>query len=188
MRCLEGGSMSNHFSSLSNPSKQRGVVMFVALILLLILSLLGVTAARMQTVEERMARNEDNRQLGAQSAEAALRSAETGLLTGIYVNFAANTNGLYAPLLTNGSPLDTLNWTNPAATLPYFGPALSNLPPSVPAPTFIIESLPAVAIKGDDISVSSLNPASPPVTVFRVTAQGQGADGTSTTRLQTIVR
>ncbi len=29
--------------------------MFVALILLLILSLLGVTAARMQTVEERMA-------------------------------------------------------------------------------------------------------------------------------------
>jgi type IV pilus assembly protein PilX len=140
----------------------------------LILSLLGVTAARMQTVEERMARNEDNRQLGAQSAEAALRSAETGLLTGIYVNFAANTNGLYAPLLTNGSPLDTLNWTNPAATLPYFGPALSNLPPSVPAPTFI--------------SVSSLNPASPPVTVFRVTAQGQGADGTSTTRLQTIVR
>ncbi len=58
--------------------------MFVALILLLILSLLGVTAARMQTVEERMARNDDNRQIGQQAAEAALRAAEIGLLTGIY--------------------------------------------------------------------------------------------------------
>ncbi|HEY0745249.1 MAG TPA: PilX N-terminal domain-containing pilus assembly protein [Steroidobacteraceae bacterium] len=180
--------MSNHFSSVSKRTKQSGVVMFVALILLLILSLLGVTAARMQTVEERMARNEDNRQLGAQSAEAALRSAETGLLTGIYVNFAGNTNGLYAPLFINGSPLTGMDWTSPTAALPYAGPAMSNLPPSVPIPKFVIESLPSVAVKGDDISVSSLNPASPPVTVFRVTAQGVGADGTSTTTLQTIVR
>jgi Tfp pilus assembly protein PilX len=43
-------------------------------------------------------------------------------------------------------------------------------------------------VAGDDISVSSLNPASPPVTVYRVTAQGVGADGTSTTTLQSIVR
>src|SRR6202011_2572094 len=99
--------MRSHPQPLSNPSKQTGVVMFVALILLLILSLLGVTAARMQTVEERMARNEDNRQLGAQAAEAALRSAENGLLTGIYTNFAANANGLFEPLLANGSPVST---------------------------------------------------------------------------------
>jgi Tfp pilus assembly protein PilX len=65
--------MRNHPKAFSNPSKQEGVVLFVALILLLILSLLGVTAARMQTVEERMARNEDNRQLGAQAAEAGLQ-------------------------------------------------------------------------------------------------------------------
>lgn len=162
--------------------------MFVALILLLILSLLGVTAARMQTVEERMARNDDNRQLGAQSAEAALRSAENGLLTGIYVNFAGNTNGLYAPLLPNGSPLTGMDWTNAANTLPYAGPAMTAMPPSVPTPKAVIENLPSVAVAGDDISVASLNPASPPVTVYRVTALGTGADGTSTTMLQTIVR
>jgi type IV pilus assembly protein PilX len=54
-------------------SAQSGVVLFVALILLLILSLIGVTAARLQTVEERMARNENNHQLAEQAAEAALR-------------------------------------------------------------------------------------------------------------------
>jgi type IV pilus assembly protein PilX len=177
--------MRNHPKSFGSPSKQQGVVLFVALILLLILSLLGVTAARMQTVEERMARNEDNRQLGAQSAEAGLRGAETGLLTGIYTNFSANSNGLYAPLLSNGSPVSTLDW---ATALPYAGPPLTAVPAASQTPKFVIESLPSVAVAGDDISVSSLNPSSPPVTVYRVTAQGVGADGTSTTTLQSIVR
>ena len=44
--------------SFGNRPRQRGVVLFIALILLVILSLLGVTAARLQTSEERMARNE----------------------------------------------------------------------------------------------------------------------------------
>ena len=162
-------------------------MLFVALILLLILSLLGVTAARMQTVEERMARNDDNRQLGAQAAEAGLRSAENGLLTGIYTNFAGNTGGLYAPLLSNGSPLTGMDWTVPANTLPYAGPTLSAVP-MPQAPKIVIENLPSVAVAGEDISVTSLNPGSPPVTVYRVTAQGVGADGTSTSTLQSIVR
>jgi type IV pilus assembly protein PilX len=173
---------------LGDRSKQRGVIMFVALILLLILSLLGVTAARMQTVEERMARNDDNRQIGQQAAEAALRSAENGLLTGIYVNFAGNTNGLYAPILPNGSPLTGMDWSNPANTLPYAGPPMTSMPANAAAPKVVIENLPSVAVAGDDLSVTSLNPSSPPVTVYRVTAQGIGADGTSTTTLQTIVR
>jgi type IV pilus assembly protein PilX len=179
--------MRNHSFSIGHSSKQRGVVMFVALILLLILSLLGVTAARMQTVEERMARNNDNRQIGAQAAEAALRSAENGLLTGLYSNFVGNTNGLYAPLLSNGSPLTGMDWSIPANTLTYIGPTLSSLQ-SMAQPKMVIENLPPVAVAGDDISVTSLNPASPPVTVYRVTAQGVGADNTSTTMLQSIVR
>jgi type IV pilus assembly protein PilX len=171
----------------NNPPKQSGVVLFVAMILLLILSLLGVTAARMQTVEERMARNDDNRQLGAQAAEAGLRSAETGLITGIYTNFAANANGLYAPVLSNGSPIPTLNWSTAGAALAYAGPSLASIPAASRTPQFVIENLPSVAVAGEDISMASLN-APTPVTVFRVTAQGLGADGTSSTTLQTIVR
>jgi len=183
--------MRNHPFSAGSASKQNGVILFVALILLLILSLLGVTAARMQTVEERMARNEDNHQVGAEAAEAALRAGENGLLTGLYTNFAGNTAGLYAPLLSNGSPVTPAIWNTPGAYLTYAasgGPPLASAAPNAQAPKIVIENLPSVAVAGDDISVTSLNPASPPVTVYRVSAQGVGADNTSTTTLQSIVR
>jgi type IV pilus assembly protein PilX len=183
--------MRNHPFYPGKASKQSGVILFVALILLLILSLLGVTAARMQTVEERMARNEDHRQVGAEAAEAALRSAENGLLTGLFTNFAGNTAGLYAPLLSNGSPVTPAIWNTAGAYITYAasgGPPLASAAPNAQTPKIVIENLPSVAVAGDDISVTSLNPASPPVTVYRVSAQGVGADNTSTTTLQSIVR
>lgn len=183
--------------SLKSPSQQRGVVLFVALILLLILSLLGVTAARMQTTEERMARNEDNRQIGAQAAEAALRAAETGLTTGVYAAslFSANTNGLYELNPSTGSVVPTLNWSAIGAAMTYSPtdplnpmPALSSLPTNAQSPKFVIENLPAVAMPGDSINqVQYASPVSP-VTVYRITANGTGADSSTTTLLQSIFR
>jgi type IV pilus assembly protein PilX len=167
-------------------SKQRGVVMFVALILLLILSLLGVTAARMQTVEERMARNDHNRQIGQQSAEAALRAGESGIFTGIYSAFGT-APGLYTPDFSVGSPITTMDWSNAANYTPYAGPPLANLPPTVPAPKIVIEVMPPAALAGTNIGAQSLT-SSTLVQVYRVTVQGVGADNTTTTTLQSIVR
>ena len=178
--------MRHHSCSPNNLSKQNGVVMFVALILLLILSLLGVTAARMQTVEERMAFNDGNRQVAQQAAEAALRSAETRLITGLY-DFASGGPGLYEPILATGSPLTNLNWSIAANVAPYAGPMLADLPPAARTPKIVLEDITPVAIAGNDISVQSLNSPNP-VTVVRVTVQGTGADATSTTTLQSIVR
>jgi type IV pilus assembly protein PilX len=180
-----------HFPSGSR-SKQRGVVMFVALILLLILSLLGVTAARMQTVEERMARNDDNRQVGAQAAEAALRATEVGLETGTIVGPFGASGGMYAPNLSQGSPLTGLNWNVAANTLSYSSPAvagaaLTSLPVVSQNPKIVVEQMITTAQSSDDISMTGLTSPTP-VNVYRVTAQGVGADGTSTTMLQTIVR
>jgi type IV pilus assembly protein PilX len=180
--------MHQHFSSPNLRSAQSGVVLFVALILLLILSLIGVTAARLQTVEERMARNENNHQLAEQSAEAALRAAEGGLLSGIYTNFTANTNGLYTMDPSAGSWVTAINWNNAAAVLPYAGPALSQVAAGAQQPKFIIENLPAVAMPGESINDVQYAAPTTPVTVYRVTATGQGADQTSTTTIQSIVR
>ena len=119
--------------------------MFVALILLLILSLLGVTAARMQTTEERMARNEDNRQIGAQAAETALRAAEAGLTNGLYAasQFSNNANGFYELNPTAGSVLQgppAFNWSTPGAAITYRPdpanpmPALTSLPLAAQSP------------------------------------------------------
>jgi type IV pilus assembly protein PilX len=178
-------------------SNQRGVILFVALILLVILSLIGVTAARMQTTEERMARNEDNRQIGAQAAEAALRAAEAGLTSGVYTasQFSANANGLYDLNPAIGSVEPTLTWSAPGAAITYSPtnplnpmPALSALPTAAQSPQYIIENLPPVAMPGDSINqVQYANPVSP-ITVYRVTATATGADGSTTTQLQTIFR
>jgi type IV pilus assembly protein PilX len=184
--------MRKHYLSLGKQSKQSGVVMFVALILLLILSLLGVTAARMQTVEERMARNDNNREIGAQAAEAALRAAEVGLETGTITIPFPSGGGMYVPDLSQGSPLIGMDWTNAANTLAYSsplvtGPALTSLPTVSQNPKIVIEQMISTAIASQDISVASLT-GSGQVYVYRVTAQGVGADNSSTTMLQTIVR
>jgi type IV pilus assembly protein PilX len=171
---------------LINTSKQSGVVMFVALILLLILSLLGVTAARMQTVEERMARNDHNRQIGQQSAEAALRAGEAGIFTGIYSAFGT-APGLYTPDFSTGSPVTNMDWSNAANYTPYSGPALANLPTPAQTPKIVIETLAPVCLAGCNIAAQSLTRPTI-VQVFRVTAQGVGADNTTTTTLQSIVR
>jgi type IV pilus assembly protein PilX len=190
--------MRSHRSPNKNRAGQRGVVLFIALILLLILSLLGVTAARMQTVEERMARNEDNRQTGAQAAEAALRSAEAGLLTGIYTNFTANTGGQYTLDATQGSVVPgstpqgtpTFQWKTATAAnvLTYAGPALTQIPSGAQLPKFIIESMPPVAMPGDPVNQVQYAAPTPPVAVYRITANGQGSDQTSATTLQSIFR
>lgn len=58
------------------PARQRGVVLAISLIFLLLLTLIGVTAMQSTTLQERMAGNFRNRDLAFQAAEAGLRSAE----------------------------------------------------------------------------------------------------------------
>ena len=62
-------------------SRQQGAVLYIALILLLILTIIGVAAARLQTGEAVMARNDHNHQLAMQAAEAALRARGRGECT-----------------------------------------------------------------------------------------------------------
>lgn len=167
---------------------QSGVVLFVSLVLLLVLTLLGVTVARMQTGEERMAQNDTNHQLALQAADAALRFAESGLMQGIYVNFQADTAGLYQLVPAAGSVVDTINWNSPgAAVLTYTGPAIAAVHLSAP-PVFVIENLPAVAPPGPQTNYEGYASTTPPVVVYRVTAHGYGGDTTSGVTLQSIFR
>jgi len=89
--------------SCATRSRQQGAVLYIALILLIILTIIGVVAARLQTGEAVMARNDHNHQLALQSAEAALRDAEINLAIGNWSipQFAAN------PVARAGDPLCT---------------------------------------------------------------------------------
>lgn len=165
---------------------QGGIALFVTLIFLMIITLIGITAARMQTVEEQMARNDDNHQLALQSAEAALRQAEAALQDGIYTdaNFAGNSNGTY--LLTSeptagASIVDNPNWT--VGALNYTGPALSSVP--VPPAKYVIEALPPVTIPGQPMCASMYGGASA-CSIARTTAEATGGDNTATVTVQSI--
>lgn len=57
-------------------SRQRGVALAVSLILLVVITLLGLSSVRTIVLEEKMAANSYDRSLAFQSAEAGLRAGE----------------------------------------------------------------------------------------------------------------
>lgn len=65
----------------SRDPRQRGMVLLVALILLLLATLLGVSGMRGILLQEKMSANSYDRTLAYQSSEAALRAAERELLS-----------------------------------------------------------------------------------------------------------
>jgi type IV pilus assembly protein PilX len=59
-----------------SPSRERGVVLVVALLLLVVVTLVGFAAVRGTIMQQKMAANHYDRQIAFQSAEAALRAAK----------------------------------------------------------------------------------------------------------------
>ena len=176
--------------------RQGGAVLVAALVLLLILTLLGVTAARMQTAEERMAMNDDNHQLALQSGEGVLRQLEDQINGGTaqfqFPNLDADANGGYdlaKEIGANGgagtgtSVADSLAGFNGAA-ISYTGPALSNVP--VATPTFIVENFPAVSAGSGDPMCNAQYPMNPACIVNRVTVLAQGGDSSAKIMIQSI--
>jgi len=184
-------------STRSARSRQQGAVLYIALILLTILTIIGIAAARLQTGEAVMARNDHNHQLALQAAEAALRSTEIDLANGNWsiAQFAQNGAGLYV-LQTEvqgvgaNSIADTINWNlnypgpNPAA-MTYTGPVLGNAPLSPVLTQVIIENLPPVARAGDPLCTPSSQTQS--CSVYRVTAHAVGGDSSASATLQSII-
>ena len=86
-------------------SKQAGVALFISLVMLLVLTIAGVSAVQTTSLEERMARNTHDRLIAFQAAESALREAEVFLLNNI------NSTALFTDGGGNGmwttAPFDT---------------------------------------------------------------------------------
>ena len=59
------------------PNKQHGAALVVCLIVLLVMSIIGVTSVSNSTIQQRMAFNLQQQQLAENAAEHALRAAET---------------------------------------------------------------------------------------------------------------
>ena len=88
-------------------SRQRGVVLVISLLMLLVLTMIGLAATRGTTIEQRMTANQDDQEVAFEAAEAALRAGESELSGAATVDYSANTAGAYTL-----STMGTTNWTN----------------------------------------------------------------------------
>jgi type IV pilus assembly protein PilX len=83
---------------------QHGVALITGLIFLVVLTLIGITAARMAGLEERMSGNMRDRSLAVQAAEMALRDAERDIRGGAGITRAPAISGIsnFVSACTNG--------------------------------------------------------------------------------------
>jgi len=84
--------------SLYYKQKQSGVVLIISLIILLLLTIIGVTAMQVTGLEEKMAGNHKDKNVAFQATEAALRDSEQDIkssrVSGLTSMDASCTNGL----------------------------------------------------------------------------------------------
>ena len=92
-------------------AQQRGVALMVVLILLVLMTLLALVSLRGTLMQERMSSNQYDRGLAFQSAEAALREAES-VATGLTKVDPGCKDGVCDTPAPTDTPrwLDTANW------------------------------------------------------------------------------
>jgi len=159
---------------LCSPVHQRGVVLIVALLVLLIMAMIGVTSLQGTGLQQRMSNNLRDSTVALQTAETALRVAE------VYITGLANTTGFTAagPYYTQGNapnPLTSSTWTGGGVVTATgtYGSAV--------APQYFIEMEGLFSpLNGTASSISSYGQGNGnATTVFRIVSRGTGGTGGS---------
>jgi len=164
------------------PKKQQGVVLVIGLIMLLLMTLIGVTGMQTATLQEKMTGNFKDRNLAFQSSEAGLRDAEQYLRSTSIIPAFNGSNGLYQP---GASGVDVwldsvIDWTDSSAFVQYS----STLSHVSTQPKYIIEELPPVpdpdsSLEGGVTLTSRF---------YRVTSRATGGTDTAVVLLQSVYK
>jgi type IV pilus assembly protein PilX len=161
-----------------NKSTQRGATLMISLMILLVMTLIGITSMGTSNLEEKMAGNDRDQNISFQAAEAALRQAEDYVNNDIVSTaaFDGTNTGLYTQD-SNPDIFDAATWAN---AITYVGTV--NYANS--APQYIVEIISTIG--EDDINAHGYGESSGSgtITAFRVTARGTGGTDGSVTLLQ----
>jgi type IV pilus assembly protein PilX len=159
-------------------ASQRGAALIVALVMLLVMTVLGVTAARNTNLQERMAGNLRDSNLAFQAAEHALRDGER-FLRGATLPPFAGADGLLA--MQDGAGFASFwygyDWAGSSRTA-------ASVPDVASDPLYVIEELPAVPVEGGSERFGAL----PDVGMYRLTARAVGGSADAVSILQTTYR
>ena len=151
---------------------QRGMVLMISLLLLLVLTVIGLAATRTTTLDERTAVNQRDQDLAFQAAEAALRDGESQLKNAS-PHAIDDRDGYYdsAAAIT----WQTADWTgkgdNPdMGTLTYAG-ALNPAPAHMPR-FYLVRTAQTLVPSGESLAT---DPGVYKATIYTVIAKGWGA-------------
>lgn len=166
-----------------------GVALFISLVLLLVLTILGVSVVQTTSLEIRMARNEQDTLLAFEAAESALRDGEAALeaTTSIFAYNDAGAGGLWdMPDLTDANRWEIDGIWSDGRTI-VAATAVDSVA-SQQAPRYMLEHL--ATVQRDENAYQQDNEynatgSSDSVDVFRVTALGFGGTANSRVMLQT---
>jgi len=158
-------------------SKQNGAALFIALVMLVVLTVVGISSMQSTNLEERMASNQKDYYLAFESAEFALLQAEAVLSDlSTLKDFNVSGVGGYYRDHEVGSSIwqDESLWSDGSKHVNATANGMT-----AAAPKYIIEALAEVI---PDIDTTSLGndydqSIGEEITVFRVTARGQSGRG-----------
>jgi len=161
--------------------KQHGAALIISLIILLVMTVIGVTAMQVTVMQEKMAGNLRNKSVAFQAAESALRNAENSLTVAVLPSFDG-TGGLYKATIPQ--KWKVIDWGVPANVAAYSGGNLGTGTVIANAPTYIIEELKPVLGGG-----GSLEAGIPQQTdFFRITSRAVGGNTSAVVMLQSVYK
>ncbi len=159
--------------------QQFGAVLVISLIMLLLLTLIGITGMQTTSLEEKMAGNMRDKDLAFQSAESALKAAEASLSPTPPAFSDAGTGGFYSAASTiptaTAIMTDSFWTTQPVATS-----TVANLGNGIAAPVYIIQQLPAACFNPAGC------PPNPTSTPYRITVRATGGSTNAVVILQSF--
>ena len=165
--------------------RARGVALFISLVLLLVLTIIGVSSVQTTSLETRMARNEYDVLLAFQAAESALRDAEVFLDTVEDTDdfTDAGVDGLW----NIPDPGDDYRWEEDGVWDDGRSRVAEEIGELVTAtPRYLVEHLVTVSQGENPYQISPDYPSPDDVVaIFRVTARGLGGSENAQVLLQT---
>lgn len=179
--------VTNHITSI--PENQKGFVLVMALVFLVLLTIIGVTAMNTTSLEEKMAGNMKDRNLAFQAAETALLAAERWYETqSTKPVFPDTTHGLYVTDSTAAvANWDAISWNTNVVTFPCSPTTTSSCGSGVAKvnsqPKYIIEDLGELPEEKGSI-VSPTDYKGKGRTMARITARGTGGTDAAVSMVQ----
>lgn len=169
---------------------QQGSALVISLLMLLVMTLLGVTAMMTSRLQEKMAINARQYNLAFQASESALRTGEEETRLAAVQDPTAYTATCGSGLClhsTSGTPAWLSTGWATGTNVRKSATDLAGIP-STYQPMYIIEILPKQSPQGNNISQTTVYGPNNTPQYFRVTSYGSGADGTSAVMLQSVFR